>query len=296
MGTDFVAESAEARRLFDAADDITGLPIKRLCAEGPIERLTATEVAQPAVVVTSLAGLAVLRSKLKLDYMAVAGHSVGEYAACVAADVFDAETALKLVHKRAQAMAAVCSSVDGSMAAVIGLDEKSLRQVCEAVSENGSSVQIANFNAPGNLIVSGERGALERLTVGAKAAGARRVLPLNVDGPFHSAYMRPAAGAVAHALEGACLARARVAVVLNASAEPARSPDALRLELAEQVYSPVRWIETLLKLAAMGCDRFLEVGPGSVLAGLVRRTLQDVKVASFGSIADLEAAQAVLTA
>jgi [acyl-carrier-protein] S-malonyltransferase len=294
MGTDLREASAEARRLFSLADSITGLPITQLCAEGPLERLTATHVAQPAVVATSLAALAVLREHISLDFGAVAGHSVGEYAAYVAADVFDLETCLRLVHARAQAMAGACDAVDGSMAAVIGLDEAPLRQACAAASEDGSSVEVANLNAPGNIIVSGARDALDRLAQSAKTAGARRVLPLNVGGPFHSAYMRPAASAVSSALEGLELHAARVPVVANASARPVQSPAELQEELAVQVYSPVRWIETLNRLAGMGCDRFLEVGPGDVLTGLVRRTLPDVKVASFGSLANLDAAAALV--
>jgi [acyl-carrier-protein] S-malonyltransferase len=296
MGTDLRDASAEAKRLYALADSVTALPISRLCAEGPLERLTRTDAAQPAVVVTSLAALAVLRERVGLDFGTVAGHSVGEYAAYVAADVFDADTALKLVHVRAQAMASACAALDGSMAAVIGLDEAPLRQACATASQNGSSVEVANLNAPGNIIVSGARDALDRLAESAKAAGARRVLPLNVGGPFHSAYMRPAASAVSQALERVSLHPARVPVVTNAAAQITQAPEALREELAVQIYSPVRWIETLHQLAAMGCDRFLELGPGNVLAGLVRRTLPDVNVASFGSLADLDAASSLVAA
>jgi len=294
MGVDLAADSADARRLFEAADAITGLPISRLCAEGPLEALTATEVAQPAVVVTSLAALAVLRAHASVDVGAVAGHSVGEYAAYVAAGVFDAEAALRLVHARAQAMAAACARVDGSMAAVIGLDETRLRAACASASQNGSSVEIANLNAPGNLIVSGARDALDRVSAAAKEAGARRVLPLNVGGPFHSVYMRPAADALARALDDATFREATVPVVVNATAEATRDVEGLKRELSVQVYSPVRWVETLERLAQMGCDRFLEVGPGNVLTGLVRRTLPDVRIANFGSMSDLGAAEAVL--
>jgi [acyl-carrier-protein] S-malonyltransferase len=295
MGADLVAESSQARHLFDVADSVSGLPISQLCAEGPLDRLTATDVAQPAVVVTSLAALCVLRSSVPLEFAAVAGHSVGEYAACVAADVFDAETALALVNVRARAMAAACARVDGSMAAVIGLDENPLRGACLSATHDGSSVEIANLNAPGNLIVSGDRSALDRLGVLAREAGARRVLPLNVGGPFHSAYMRPAADDLKRALADLVPRRARIPVVVNATAEPVQEPEALRSELEVQVYSPVRWIETLRRLAALGCDRFLEVGPGNVVAGLVRRTLPDVKVASFGSMADLPSAQSLVS-
>lgn len=293
MGADLRDASAAARAIFELADSVTGLPITRLCEEGPLERLTATEVAQPAVVTTSLAALAVVRSEV--DFGAVAGHSVGEYAAYVAADVFDVETALKLVHVRAQAMAGACAKVDGGMAAVIGLDEAPLRAACADASMNGSSVEVANLNAPGNLIVSGARDALERVDASARAAGARRVLPLNVGGPFHSAYMRAAAEPVREALNRLEFKPAQVPVVLNASAEASREPTALRDELAVQVYSPVRWIESLQRLAALGCDRFLEIGPGNVLAGLVRRTLPDVKVTSLGSMVDLPSVQALLS-
>src|SRR5919201_1343383 len=167
MGSDLRQASPAARHLFDLADELTGLPITRLCAEGPLERLTDTEVAQPAVVVTSLAALRVLSAELDLY---------------------------------APSMAAACRGVDGTMAAVIGLDEPALRAACEAASRDGSSVEVANLNAPGQLIVSGARDAIERVAEHAKAAGARRVLPLNVGGPFHSAYMRPAAEALAAAI------------------------------------------------------------------------------------------------
>jgi [acyl-carrier-protein] S-malonyltransferase len=287
MGTDLQTASTEAKRLFALADEITGLPITRLCAEGPLERLTETDVAQPAVVVTSLAALSVLRASVDLQPGAIAGHSVGEITAYVAAGVLSAENALQLVHARAQAMASACQAVDGTMAAVIGLDEEPLRAACAAASQNGSSVEVANFNAPGQLIVSGARDAIDRATVLAKAAGARRVLPLNVGGPFHSIYMRSAATILSEAVFKTAFHRADVPVVLNASAEATQEPEALGQELVTQVYSPVRWIELLQRLAQLGCDRCIEVGPGQVLAGMVRRTLPDVKVASFGSLADL---------
>jgi [acyl-carrier-protein] S-malonyltransferase len=296
MGTDLLAESVEARRLFELAESATGLPISRLCMEGPLERLTATDVAQPAVVVTSLAALAVLREKLGVEPAAVAGHSVGEYAAYIAAGVFDPKAGMQLVHLRAQAMLEACNRTDGGMAAVIGLDDEPLRAACAAVSQNGSSVEIANFNAPGNLIVSGARDALERVSASARAVGARRVLPLNVGGPFHSVYMRPAALALKHALDAVAFYRPDVPVVVNASADVTQDPEELRRELEVQLYSPVRWIETLHRLEALGCNRFLEVGPGQVLAGLVRRTLPSVgvKVASFGTLADLPAAESLV--
>lgn len=294
MGGDLAEASAAAKRMFELAEEVTGLPIARLCAEGPLERLTQTDVAQPAVVATSLAAIAVLRERTAIEPEVVAGHSVGEYPAYVAAGVVDADKALALVHVRARAMAAACQAVDGSMAAVIGLDEADLRAACQAASQNGSSVELANLNAPGQLVVSGARDALQRVAERARAAGARRVLPLNVGGPFHSVYMRPAATALANALNATPFRRADIPIVLNASAQLAQDPEALRKELEVQVYSPVRWIETLERLAALGCDRFLEVGPGQVLSGMVRRTLPGVKVASFGALDDLDAASALV--
>lgn len=283
------------RDLLTLADAVTGLPISSLCLSGPLERLTETDVAQPAVVAVSLAALAALRSAVAgFSYTAVAGHSVGEYAAYCAAGVFSERTALELVHARAQAMLAACHAVSGSMAAVIGLEVEPLEAACREASVDGSSVEVANLNAPGQLIVSGARDAIDRVAELAKAAGARRVLPLNVGGPFHSAYMRPAASALEAALASVSFASPRVPIVLNTTADAADSPEALRAELAQQVYSPVRWIETLHRLAQLGCDRFLEVGPGNVIAGLVKRTLPDARVASFGSLADLSSAQALL--
>jgi [acyl-carrier-protein] S-malonyltransferase len=294
MGTDLQQRSAEARRLFELADEVTGQPIARLCAEGPIERLTETDIAQPAVVTTSLAALAVLREECAFEVGAVAGHSVGELAAYVAAGVLEPEAALRLVQVRARAMAAACARVDGSMSAVLGLDEPAVRAACMTASQNGSSVEVANLNAPGQLVVSGARDALARVAATARAGGAKRVLPLKVGGPFHSIYMRPAADALGQAILVTPLRRADVPVVINASARATREPDDLRQELAVQVYSAVRWTETLQRLDELGCDRFLEVGPGTVLAGLVRRTLPDARAASFGAIADLPEVHSLL--
>lgn len=290
MGTDLRQDSAAARALFQLADQVTGLPITSLCTSGPIDRLTETDVAQPAVVTTSLAALAALREQMPgLAITAVAGHSVGELSAYVAAGVLDEASALRLVHARAQTMAQACAAVDGGMSAVIGLAEPTLRQLCAAASIDGSSVELANLNAPGQLVVAGDRLALERLAELARPAGAKRVLPLNVGGPFHCVYMRPAAEALQRALEVTDFRPANMDVVVNATAQATRDPVALRDELARQLYSAVLWIETIQQLTELGCDRFLEVGPGSVLAGMLKRTLPKARVASFGALSDLPA-------
>jgi [acyl-carrier-protein] S-malonyltransferase len=296
MGVELRRASARARELFGLADLVTGLPITRLTEEGPLERLTDTRVAQPALVATSLAALAVLREQVKLRPAAVAGHSVGEIAAYVAAGALDEESALLLVNARAQAMAAACQTVDGTMAAVLGLAAEQLQTICEQASGKDGSVELANLNAPGQLIISGTRAAIDRASELARVTGAKRVLPLSVGGPFHSVYMRPAAEQLAAALHDYPPGLAAVPVVANVSAEPIQSPVDLTWELVSQVYSPVRWSESLVRLASVGCLRFVEVGPGKVLAGLVKRTLPQAQVASFGSPADLAEACAVLAA
>lgn len=296
MGIDLVQRSARAREVYDAADRATGLPITRLCAEGPLERLTRTEVAQPAVVATSLAALAVLEEQAgaALSPAAVAGHSVGEYAATVPAGALDAESALTLVHARAQAMARACGAADGIMAAVLGLDEAPLVEVCGRASGPDGAVQVANVNAPGQVVISGARVAVDRAAPLAREAGARRILLLNVGGPFHSIYMQPAVDDLRQAVRDAPIRDPSVPLVGNVDARKIVTAEALRAELGQQVAAPVRWADTLRRMAEMGCDRFLEVGPGQVLAGMVKRTLPDTRVASFGSLADLDAALALL--
>ena len=294
MGVELRSASPRAQELFGLADQITGLPITRLSASGPLEELTATEVAQPAVVVHSLAALAYLRAHAELEVVAVAGHSVGELAACVAAGALDDESALHLVHARAQSMALACAQANGTMAAVLGLDEESLQEACQEASTAAESVQVANLNAPGQLVISGHRQAIERASALAKTAGARRVLPLNVGGPFHSVYMRPAADEYQKALDLAPFSTAIVPLVANVNAEPISSAGDVSQELHDHLYSPVRWTDTLRRMAELGCDRFLEIGPGQVQAGLVKRTLPEARVVSFGAPAQLEAALALL--
>jgi [acyl-carrier-protein] S-malonyltransferase len=296
MGVELRASSPRARAIFDLADQVTGLPITALCEAGPLEELTATEVAQPALVATSLAALAVLREQLSgsLPVQAVAGHSVGEFAACVAAGALDEEQALRLVHVRAQAMASACREVDGTMLAILGLDPASLQSICEAASTFEGSVEVANLNAPGQLIISGDRRAVERAAEQARASGARRVLPLQVGGPFHSVYMRRAGESLRQALAQTPVRQPALPLIANVSAEPVQHPEDLIQELVTQVYSPVRWSDSLACLSAVGCDRFLELGPGTVIAGLVKRTLPQARVASFGAPADLDAARGVL--
>ncbi|MBV9356145.1 MAG: ACP S-malonyltransferase, partial [Chloroflexi bacterium] len=285
-----------AERLFALADEVTGLPLRELCETGPLARLTQTEVAQPAVVATSLAALAALRAcgEVALEPIAVAGHSVGEVAATCAAGALDEEATLRLVCERAEAMACACELVDGTMAAVLGLDEALVSAVCAEASGSDGAVELANVNAPGQIVISGERAAVERAIAGARAAGARRALPLTVGGPFHSRYMEPAEPRLRRTLAGVALQTPGMPLAANVSGELLRSAEQVRGELTEQVARPVRWVACLRQLRDFGCDRFLELGPGQVLTGLVKRTLPDVRAASFGRPTDLAAATALL--
>ena len=263
---------------------------------GPLETLTETCYAQPAVVATSLAALAVLR--VRLDEFRVgapafcAGHSVGELAALAAAGACTVDTALWLVARRSQLMAEACQQVDGTMAAVLGSEPTALDELCrEASQATGTTVVLANLNAPDQLVVSGHRSAIIWLQ---ERHGARRVRLLKVGGPFHSPYMEPAGSRFGRAVDESTLSVADVPIVLNQTARPTTDPAELRQELTTQLAAPVRWAESLQTMAAAGCNLFVEVGPGSVLSGLVRRTLPNAHAVNVSDAAGLEQAVAAL--
>ena len=299
MGNDFRQHSPAAEALFALADRETGLDLRSVVQHGPIERLTETRYAQPGVVTTSLAALSALQASLEEWGLPgpsfCAGHSVGELAAAAAAGAVDPDVAVHLVARRAEHMATLCERVDGTMAAVVGLDEDALLDLCERAAEaTGGVVELANLNAPDQLVISGHRSAVEWLRREGPSRGARRIIPLNVGGPFHSYYMRPAVAGFAADLEAAAIRAPAVPLVLNRTARPTTDPAVLRRELAEQIASPVRWAESLRVMAGSGCRLFLEVGPGQVLAGLVRRTLPDATVVSIQDRAGLEPARQAL--
>jgi len=307
MGRDLYSESAAARAIFDLADETLGLAVARLCFEGPEEALTATENAQPALLTMSTALLAAAFEKqgnaetggqaddrgslswspcLPVSASFVAGHSLGEYSALVAAGAIDFPTALRLVRRRGELMSA---AHEGGMAAIIGLEEAPLEQICREVSTEVAPVVIANYNSPGQLVISGAGAAVERACGLAKERGAKRALPLKVSAAFHSPLMRGAAEGLAAAVAQAAINDARTPVISNVSAEPLAHADGIRRELIAQVTSPVRWIASVRRMAADGVDTFVEVGPGSVLTGLIKRIAPEARLVNVGDMAGVRA-------
>jgi [acyl-carrier-protein] S-malonyltransferase len=285
MGRELYEQSPAARMVFEQADAALGFALSRLCFEGPEEQLTATENAQPALLATAVATLAALAETTDVaPFVAerarfVAGHSLGEYTALVAAGALDLPTAVRLVRRRGELMAQAGA---GTMAAVIGLDEARLEAACRAASAHDAVAVIANYNAPGQLVISGAADAVARAGELAKQAGAKRVIPLRVSAAFHSPLMQDAASGLLPALVAAELRDALVPVVANVTAEPIQAASALRAELEQQVTAPVRWIATVEHMAAAGVETFVEIGPGTVLAGLVRRIAPNRRTVNIG--------------
>ncbi|MEN9935751.1 MAG: hypothetical protein RLZZ387_2330 [Chloroflexota bacterium] len=287
MGRDLYDASPAARVIFEQAEAALGFSVAQLCFEGPEEALTATENAQPALLTVSVAALAALAESTDVaPFVAahasfVAGHSLGEYTALAAAGALDFATAVRLVRQRGELMA---QAREGAMAAVIGLDEEPLEVACREASQGGDIAVIANYNSPGQLVISGSAGAVERAGTLAKAAGAKRIIPLKVSAAFHSPLMREAADGLRASLDDAAVRDARVPVLANVTAEPLRGAAGLRSELEAQVTAPVRWTASVRRMAAAGVKTFVEIGPGAVLTGLVRRIAPDVRVVNVSDV------------
>jgi [acyl-carrier-protein] S-malonyltransferase len=288
MGQAIYERFATARAIFDEADETLGFSLSQLCFSGPVETLTQTEHAQPALLTTSVALLAAageLAGGALPTPTCVAGHSLGEYSALVAAGALSFADALRLVRLRGTLMA---DASEGSMAAVMGLDLDLLQSICHDASADGTVV-VANENSPGQLVISGSVGAVERAMALAKEHGAKRVLPLKVSAAFHSPLMRHAAAGLQSAIEAVeQVAAPRCAVLSNISAEPLHAPEAIRAELVAQMTSPVRWIAAVKRMAAEGVTRFVEIGPGSVLTGLIKRITPGVELINVSDAATVE--------
>ncbi len=273
MGRDLAHEFSVARQTYEEADDVLGFALSRLCFEGPEDELTLTKHTQPAILTTSIAVLRALAER-GLAFDVVAGHSLGEWTALVAAGSIAFRDAVRLTHLRGQYMQDAVPAGQGAMAAVMGLDRAALQAVCERASAPGEPVEQANLNGAGQIVISGSAAAVDRAVTEARAAGARRATRLAVSAPFHCSLMKPAADQLAAALAGVAIPAPRVPVIHNVTAQPNQDPERIRALLIEQVTAAVRWEESVQAIAAMGVTRAYELGSGSVLRGLVKRIVE----------------------
>lgn len=289
MGLDLYEHYSSARDLVNQADHILGFELSAIMfGRGDTEQLRQTEITQPALYVHSLAAAAVLRERGIRPDMA-AGHSLGEYSALAAVGAFDFESGLLAVRRRGELMAQAGELRPGAMAAVIGADDAVIERICDEVSEGASVVRPANFNSPGQVVISGDAGAVDRAMEALKTAGAKRVVALPVSGAFHSPLMDYAREGLAEALARLDIRSPECPVYLNVTARPTQDPAEIRARLLEQLLAPVRWADILSAMRTDGAARFIEVGTGSVLSGLARRTLgRDVELQTAGTTADVE--------
>ncbi|MBX6376779.1 MAG: ACP S-malonyltransferase [Acetobacteraceae bacterium] len=298
MGRDLAAAFSTAREVFEEVDEALKQRLTRLMFEGPAEELTLTANAQPALMAVSVAVLRVLEREGGFDLgtrvALVAGHSLGEYSALTAARAFDLADAARLLRLRGEAMQKATPPGTGAMAALLGAELDQARAVCERAAEDPETgerqvVEVANDNGGGQVVVSGHKAAVERAVEIAKAEGIRRAMLLPVSAPFHCTLMAPAAEAMAEALERVTIREPVVPVVANVTAAKATDPAEIRELLVRQVTGTVRWRECVQAMAAMGCDRFVELGAGKVLTGLMKRLAPEATASAIGTPAEVEA-------
>lgn len=294
MGAALCEEYPTVReRYFERADAVLGLPLSAICFEGPEEELVKTENQQPAIFLVSCAIAAVLRER-GVEPEAVAGHSLGEYAALVAAGALDLETGLRLTRRRGELMAAVAARSGGIMAAVLGLAPEEVEAACREAAAEGGVVEVANYNSPTQTVISGEEAPVRRAMATATARGAARVIELQVSAPFHCALMAPLAEAFAPLLRDATVRPARLPVVANVTAGYERDPEEIRANLVTQLAAAVRWTDSVRRLIAAGVDTFVEAGPGKVLTGLMKAIDPSVRAVATGDPAGIERAVAAV--
>jgi [acyl-carrier-protein] S-malonyltransferase len=284
MGKDLATEFPAVSNLFKQADEILGFPLTQTAFEGPADELTKTSICQPALYVHGLACLAALKEKLpEFAFDAAAGLSLGEFTAHAAAGTFDFKTGLELVAKRSQAMQEACEKTQGGMAAVIGGEENRIRELAAA-----ADVDVANFNSPGQIVLSGEASKIALAVSLAKEYGARKAVELQVAGAFHSRLMESAYLKLKDVLQSTSIEAPKVPVVCNVDAQAVSDPEAIRRTLSDQVTGSVRWTESVeYLLDQLRCNQLIELGPGGVLAGLVGRIRKGTPVISFSNSATL---------
>ena len=279
MGISVAEKYPEAKTIFDRASQVLGWDLFSVCRDGPDEKLRETNVAQPALYVTGCAAAAALGS-FGISLAAAAGHSIGEYAALASAGVFDFATGLKLVQERGRLMQSAAQKNPGGMAAILGLSRDALQTLClEIAAESGVCIPV-NINSPEQIVVAGSRQAIEKLVALAPQRGAKRVIPLNVSGAFHSPLMKEAADEMRKILQSATFQDAKVPVVMNATAQACRSAGEIKEALARQLDSPVEWVRSIETLKGLGCTVLVECGSGRVLSGLLRRINKELQAHS----------------
>lgn len=278
MGSDHYQNSVTVKEYIDSANDILGIDLKKIMFEGPEEKLKQTEFTQPAIFLHSVA----LYKTLGAAPDMVAGHSLGEFSALVACGAVEFSDALKIVRRRGQLMQQAGIDNPGTMAAIIGMEDAEVEKFCKQASEEtGKEVIAANYNCPGQLVISGDTEAVEKAVEIAKESGCRLAKLLPVSGAFHSSLMQPAYDGLKDELERLSISEPICPVYSNYTAEPTENPEEIRSNVLNQLLNPVRWTQTLQNMHKDGADTFIEVGPGKVLQGLVKRTLKDVKTNGY---------------
>ncbi|MEC1006855.1 ACP S-malonyltransferase [Bacillus subtilis] len=289
MGKELYEQVPAAKRLFDEADETLETKLSSLIFEGDAEELTLTYNAQPALLTTSIAVLEKFKeSGITPDF--TAGHSLGEYSALVAAGALSFKDAVYTVRKRGEFMNEAVPAGEGAMAAILGMDAEALKQVTDKVTEEGNLVQLANLNCPGQIVISGTAKGVELASELAKENGAKRAIPLEVSGPFHSELMKPAAEKLKEILDACDIKDADVPVISNVSADVMTEKADIKEKLIEQLYSPVRFEESINKLIAEGVTTFIEIGPGKVLSGLVKKVNRRLKTIAVSDPETIELA------
>jgi [acyl-carrier-protein] S-malonyltransferase len=276
MAKEFIENFAESKEVFETASSVLGYDLAQLCLHGPVEKLNLTENTQPAILAASIAILRPLERR-GLTAAAAAGHSLGEYTAITAAGGFELKDVVALVQKRGRYMQEAVPEGTGLMAAIVGMEREDVEKTCHEAAKNGI-VAPANYNSPGQIVIAGEKKAVEKAMELAKAAGAKRAIPLAVSVPSHCSMMKQAGDRLAQELEKVTISDLRIPVVNNADAKFLRTASELRPSLIRQISSPLYWEDSIRNLASDGYDTFIEIGPGKVLAGLVRRIVKETTV------------------
>lgn len=288
MGKELADNFGVARQVFEEANEALGFDLAALCFNGPEEDLRLTTNTQPAILTCSIAALRVLQTEIGLQPQFAAGHSLGEYSALVASDALNFADAVRTVRQRGAFMQEAVPVGTGTMAAMLGIERDELELICREAAQ-GEVVSPANFNSPGQIVIAGHTGAVGRAIEIAKGRGFRKTMLLPVSAPFHCALMKPAAERLKDVLDGVPTATPTVPVVSNVEALPNSDGARIRELLVAQVCAPVRWEESVLKMAELGVTRFIEIGPGKVLSGLVKRIAKDSATANIENLASLNA-------